>query len=376
MLQQAIRLGERLFPERQILIRARGEVSHFAVSSTLQALMVVGFVGAAGATTVIGFTSSRAVAVASVHADIAAQEAAAAELELAALNERVKALQDQLESATQKGNSAQGELDRIASEQAKLKAEKGKLQHEVGSLEKDKDKIAKLAAAERASMRQKLGELQQRMIKVGRGANTSTVAVPTQGEGDAEPDVARPVGAQSGNFDINRFLGQFGLSTRQADVGGPFIPVGAAEATDHASTERARKAMETLPLTAPLDNYRLESGFGVRSDPFNNRHSMHQTPVHSTAPGQVTFAGYAAAYGKMVEIDHGNGVRTRYAHLNRITVTIGQHVTKHMQVGLLGSTGRSTGPHCHYEVLVDGIAQDPAKFLEAGRNIIPVKAKE
>jgi murein DD-endopeptidase MepM/ murein hydrolase activator NlpD len=74
----------------------------------------------------------------------------------------------------------------------------------------------------------------------------------------------------------------------------------------------------------------------------------------------------------MVEIDHGHGIHTRYAHLNRLLVNVGQHVSKHSEIGLLGSTGRSTGPHVHYEVLVNGAAEDPARFLAAGRRLLPV----
>jgi murein DD-endopeptidase MepM/ murein hydrolase activator NlpD len=87
----------------------------------------------------------------------------------------------------------------------------------------------------------------------------------------------------------------------------------------------------------------------------------------------VMFTGVKDNYGKVVEVDHGHGIVTRYAHLHRIVVALGQKVPVHQQVGELGSTGRSTGPHLHYEVLVNGAAQDPEKFLQAGKNVVQAR---
>jgi murein DD-endopeptidase MepM/ murein hydrolase activator NlpD len=92
-------------------------------------------------------------------------------------------------------------------------------------------------------------------------------------------------------------------------------------------------------------------------------------PIHATASGTVTIAGWSGGYGKMVEIEHGNGVATRYGHLSEIDVDVGDTVRGGQTVGKLGSTGRSTGPHLHYEVRVKGEAVDPQKFLDAGERI-------
>jgi murein DD-endopeptidase MepM/ murein hydrolase activator NlpD len=89
-------------------------------------------------------------------------------------------------------------------------------------------------------------------------------------------------------------------------------------------------------------------------------------PVRATANGTVTTAGVNGGYGKMVEIDHGNGLSTRYGHLSAIDVTVGQVVRLGQTIGKIGSTGRSTGPHLHYETRVDGDAVDPQKYLRAG----------
>jgi murein DD-endopeptidase MepM/ murein hydrolase activator NlpD len=92
-------------------------------------------------------------------------------------------------------------------------------------------------------------------------------------------------------------------------------------------------------------------------------------PIHATAAGIVTIAGWSGGYGRMVEVDHGNGLATRYGHLSAIDVSVGQKIQIGQVVGKLGSTGRSTGPHLHYETRVDGEAVNPQKFLDAGDRI-------
>jgi len=138
-------------------------------------------------------------------------------------------------------------------------------------------------------------------------------------------------------------------------------------------------AVKNLPLVAPLKEYRITSGFGGRRDPFTGRWASHNgidmtqpagTPIHATGPGTVVFTGWHGGYGWMVEIDHGMGVRTRYAHMQSIAVEKGEKVEPGTKVGLVGSSGRSSGPHLHYEILIDGKAVDPTNFLTAGRYVL------
>jgi murein DD-endopeptidase MepM/ murein hydrolase activator NlpD len=126
------------------------------------------------------------------------------------------------------------------------------------------------------------------------------------------------------------------------------------------------------PVTGEID---MSSPFGVRIDPFLGRPAMHSgidlrgeigEPVHATADGRISIAGRDGGYGNMVEIDHGNGFATRYGHLSEIDVKVGQRVRIGEVIGKIGSTGRSTGPHLHYETRVHGEAVDPQKFLRAG----------
>jgi murein DD-endopeptidase MepM/ murein hydrolase activator NlpD len=131
-----------------------------------------------------------------------------------------------------------------------------------------------------------------------------------------------------------------------------------------------------VPYRKPvIGEVEFTSGFGVRSDPFLGRPAMHTgldfrastgDPVRVTANGKVVNAGWAGGYGRMVEVDHGNGLSTRYGHLSEINVKVGEYVKIGQVIGAVGSTGRSTGPHLHYETRIDGEAVDPQKFLRAG----------
>lgn len=171
------------------------------------------------------------------------------------------------------------------------------------------------------------------------------------------------------------------VAPRAEGVGEGFAPASLQLASLGADLERLRdmrEALRRLPFGAPLDEYAVMSPFGVRRDPFNGQLAMHsgldmsapmRTPVLATAPGRVTHAGWNGEYGNMVEIQHDFGLATRYGHLTRIDVRVGQRVERRQTVGLLGSTGRSTGPHVHYEVVVDGRAVDPARYVEAIRHV-------
>ena len=140
-------------------------------------------------------------------------------------------------------------------------------------------------------------------------------------------------------------------------------------------------AMNHVPLTAPVSvaTFDTSSGFGPRVDPFTGRYAFHSgidfagpwgSVVHATAPGTVVFAGNRGGYGNMVEVDHGYGIHTRYGHLSTISVQVGTRVGKGAGLGRVGSTGRSTGPHVHYEVWYDDVAKNPNNFIEAGRHVL------
>lgn len=133
---------------------------------------------------------------------------------------------------------------------------------------------------------------------------------------------------------------------------------------------------EVYPAGEPVSNGYLSSRFGFRVDPFTGRSAFHSgvdiagregEPVMAVAAGVVTFVGEQEGYGRLVEVDHGNGYVTRYAHNRSLTVKLGQRVDKGQSIAQLGSTGRSTGPHLHFEVLYQGKLVNPARFLTAAR---------
>ena len=158
-------------------------------------------------------------------------------------------------------------------------------------------------------------------------------------------------------------------------AGGSAAPVLALLAERLRPLDLLGQLLRALPLDRPLDSYILTSGFGWRRDPFNRRRrAMHSgfdlmaplgTPVHATGPGRVVYSGRRGAYGKMVEIDHGFGIHTRYGHLRSLPVRVGQQVRAGQIIGRVGLTGRTTGPHLHYEIQLDGRARNPGPFLQA-----------
>jgi murein DD-endopeptidase MepM/ murein hydrolase activator NlpD len=173
--------------------------------------------------------------------------------------------------------------------------------------------------------------------------------------------------------------------------GGPFVPVrmpGESNGFERALTrisvaraeaEQLNRSLVTIPIRKPIaGEIDITSTFGARTDPFLRIPAMHTgidfrgetgDPIYATAAGTVSVAGWSGGYGRMVEVDHGNGLATRYGHLSQITVAVGERVKVGQEVGRMGSTGRSTGPHVHYETRIDGEAVDPQKFLDAGARL-------
>ncbi len=139
------------------------------------------------------------------------------------------------------------------------------------------------------------------------------------------------------------------------------------------------RGLAEIPQVMPADMRNISSGFGYRRDPFTGRAAMHKgldfrgrtgAPILAAADGRVSFVGTKSGYGRVVEISHGNGMMTRYAHMSRQTARVGQEVTAGDQIGKIGSTGRSTGPHLHFEVHVNGRAVNPRPFLETAPDVL------
>ncbi|MBS0253954.1 MAG: M23 family metallopeptidase [Proteobacteria bacterium] len=151
-----------------------------------------------------------------------------------------------------------------------------------------------------------------------------------------------------------------------------------------ARMDALEQGLRHLPQVLPARQDFVSSGFGYRSDPFTRGGAFHAgldfkgptgSPIYAAAAGTISFAGRRSGYGNCLEVDHGNGLVTRYAHLSGFRARAGQRVSAGQVIGLIGSTGRSTGPHLHFEVRVHDRAVNPRPFLEA-RNHVPQEARD
>lgn len=188
----------------------------------------------------------------------------------------------------------------------------------------------------------------------------------------------------------NRFVAQSAGRFTRTGLGGPFIPANedgnsgtdprfAELYVNWQRVEQLEDAMASLPAFVPARSYTLTSGFGFRYDPFHGRGAQHAgldlagshgEPIMAAAAGRVIRAGPFGAYGNAVDIDHGRGIMTRYAHLSSIRVSVGDKVAMGDRIGGMGSTGRSTGTHLHYEVRIDGQPVNPRPFVEASNYLL------
>ncbi|MGB5021225.1 peptidoglycan DD-metalloendopeptidase family protein [Sphingorhabdus sp.] len=194
---------------------------------------------------------------------------------------------------------------------------------------------------------------------------------------------------------------EFGLDPKSLAVeakegmGGPFIPFFGKKQKQVRDPRFSRmfaaldqmnameRALAGIPTSMPAAVGLMSSGFGYRSDPFTGGGAMHSgldfkgphaTPILAAADGKISFAGWQGGYGNCIEITHANGLVTRYAHLSGFTVSLGQDVKRGVQIARMGSTGRSTGTHLHFEVRVNGSAINPMKFLEANPDVLEIQA--
>jgi murein DD-endopeptidase MepM/ murein hydrolase activator NlpD len=199
--------------------------------------------------------------------------------------------------------------------------------------------------------------------------------------------------AETSILDTENFVARVLGSDARAS-GGPYIPLpGASDLSSHLHRQLYRisnnlnrledlsKSVTQVPFALPIHDYRLTSTFGARVDPFTQRTAFHSgvdfgtaagTPVYATLPGTVVRTGLKGPYGLVVELDHGNGFRTRYGHLGKSHVKRGQYIGFQEHIADAGSSGRSTGPHLHYEIWYDGKVKDPAGFLNAGKQIFNI----
>ncbi|MEA5097541.1 MAG: M23 family metallopeptidase [Burkholderiaceae bacterium] len=247
----------------------------------------------------------------------------------------------------------------------------------LSSAEDDSGKNSRFVKENLAMMSIKLGEMQAQLMRLDAlgervqglaGIKPETFSFKEKpGQGGAEPVVGgNTEKAQMSFSELNKMLDSMGQEIgRRADY------MNVVETSLMGLKIKSR----LLPTTQPVDGSYNASGFGIRFDPFTGRRSVHEgidfpapigSPIVAAAGGVVIAAEYHPDYGNMVDIDHGNDIITRYGHASRLHANIGDIVKRGQHIADIGSTGRSTGPHLHFEVRVKGVPQNPHKFLSAG----------
>lgn len=201
------------------------------------------------------------------------------------------------------------------------------------------------------------------------------ISQPVMANSAASADIAAPLRAAQGSV-----LGQDGgdQQFRQLFASWRAIEGGASfAAASQIATATPLSRAATIPSRSPLEGLRFTSEFGMRSHPVLGGYRMHKgidlssptgTPVFATADGVVGRADWFSSYGLYVQLEHGSALETRYGHLSRLNVAAGQMVRKGDLIGFVGTTGRSTGPHLHYEVRVEGVAVNPVPYLSGEGN--------
>ena len=221
--------------------------------------------------------------------------------------------------------------------------------------------IARLAAATEARVHQ-IEERQKILAEMIAGEKVDPEIIAKLGYVDALGK-----GAQGGPFD----------SASQAD------PTFKSLFTSWKKLDNLADGAIAVPSEKPVRTAEFTSGYGTRTDPFRGGAARHQgidlaapigTPIYATADGIVVAAGWnSGGYGNLIKVDHGRGIETRYGHLSAILVSPGQHVVRGQQIARMGSTGRSTGSHLHYEVRIDGGAVNPIPFMKSNDYLIAMQ---
>ena len=364
--------GSRRFPEIRINLRMGSRSSQIVLPPSVQVTAASAIV--AFAVAVCFFALAR-----SGYERALADRGAAmvrAETANANLRDEVASLRDELALTARDRRQASADLDRALGDRDRLRARIAELEQKQSQFD---FAVRTTGLIETEPSQSAAGLPRPEML-------ISDAPPEPKDQSRSVADLARQAVAEvrrllaSTGLNVDRLFPQ--LAQERGGQGGPFVAPPKADppnAMTPDKMEELRSLMKSLPLSVPLDYYQLESRFGPRHDPFNRRSSFHtgidlsapyMSPVHATAAGIVTYAGYVSDYGKVVETDHGNGIATLYAHLHRYIVSVGQRVAEHEQVGFLGSSGRSSGPHVHYEVRVNDEPQDPEKFIGLAR-VIP-----
>ena len=420
------RLGLRLFPERQIVLRTEGRVSFVTLSHRLQ-LGVVGVLFLFGSWTAYtsvsyglhdkilkskdGEIASARLAYRSLLMEVATYQQKFTSItrdleenhsmmlglvqQNTGLQQNLKVVSAQLQSTEQEREGVRmaredlrNQLSEVEQKLLAINSHNYVLKDNLSTVEGDLQQVLgerNEALFEGSRMRRQIATLENRLVDL---ETTQIDAVQQLKERTISYNDNMQRVIQLAGIDADKLLKANGVLVGQ---GGPYIPAkpdgliasklkaSLTELDKHLlHSEALQDVMGKLPLAPPLTSYRVTSPYGKRRDPVNKKWAAHygldmasplKSGVYVAAPGKVVLAGWKGNYGRFIEIDHGSGIVTRYGHLNKILVKKGQLVNFRDKIGLLGSSGRSTGAHLHYEVSFKGRNMNPIKFFKAGRYV-------
>lgn len=416
-----------LFPERQVVFRSEGKVSFLRLNLPTQLAgfaTVVALGGWLAWSTINSFAHEMQLAVkdaqiadvrlayrslmgdvaeyqlrfSTIVSDLETNHASMVELarQNSTLQEGIKSAEGSLSSNLKKRKVIEAKRDSMAGQLVSIETQMASLAERNFSLKGDLSSLEsglQMALSERnaallqsTQMRRDIKMLENQLVQMEETENATVLTLTEQTDTYVQQmeRVIEMAGLDVGQVleaDDSPLVGQ----------GGPFIairtegrPSGRLKVRLEnlegrlAHSESLQSVMSKLPLAAPMKAYHITSKFGKRRDPINKRWSMHygldfggpiNSKVYATAPGKVITAGRHGNYGNFIEIDHGAGIRTRFGHLNKILVKKGDIIAFGDKIGLLGNTGRSTGPHLHYEMLFKGRGVNPMNFIKAGRHV-------
>lgn len=363
--------GERLrqwFPDREFFMRADGQVRFIKLSSKLQMRVA----GAAVGVLVLWLVALAVMAWGQYRAEADLASFAEEKARITSASERLADYGGNLDKVVDDLQQRQDFLDEMArmlpEDMVREGAASGTVTDSAAEAAKTIDKVSALIPQAKG-----LAEIEARQLafveRLTRFAD------------------ARARRAEAAMRKLNLDPKLMSRETQEA-MGGPFEAVTSADDIDPrferlglslARLAVLERALDGIPQVVPASIQSITSGFGYRRDPFNGHAAMHSgidfkgpvgSPIFAAADGRVTFAGWKSGYGQAIEITHGNGMLTRYAHLSRIGVKVGQAVEAGATIGGLGSTGRSTGPHLHFEVRINDRAVNPRPFLEAAPDVL------
>ena len=425
------------FAERQIYVRKNGSVTFVPLSSrslvvlTMLFVLVAGWVGYASVHVIFnnGLGAKREQEVREMQLAYE-NELNRLRLSYDDLNAQLVLTRDWFSETTDNLEKRHNDLTLVVEQHAAVSDELRKMQESFSNIAKSNQRNrnkTELVARSRSGQEDRL---ESRSIANSNDdqeitlARNETVALPT--DGDTMPHLSESVYVRVSSLELRQkelldaleekidlriaefegvingteilepetFMAQV-LPEDERAMGGPYIPLSEKKpginsdlhrqlyriSSNLERLENLSSAVAKIPLSLPIHDYRVTSGFGPRLDPFKKRAAFHAgvdfgtasgTPVYATLSGTVTRSGYKGPYGLVVEIDHGNGFRSRYGHLARSRVRRGQAVEFQQHIADAGNSGRSTGPHLHYEVWYEGKVRDPLAFLDAGKQIFNI----